>query len=174
MIDKTPEIIAALGGIAEFMNDFGVPGLIALVLLGPILMAGVFLAVDYIRQRHHRQEDEARRQDVKEDRELFREGMRRQREQVEALVEQHRIQNDALLETYRKEVAGILYNLGEKHAEVVQFYKDNVELVKTTQRMALDMRDLIVNNTRVVERLAATMDANFHCPIVREAATGKK
>jgi hypothetical protein len=40
--------------------------------------------------------------------------------------------------------------------------------------MATDMRDIIVNNTRAMERLTSAMQANFYCPAAREAATGQK
>jgi hypothetical protein len=63
--------------------------------------------------------------------------------------------------------------MGAKHAEVTQFYRDNVELVKTTQRLAGDQRDLILNNTRAIEKLSHALEANFYCPAAREAAKGK-
>ena len=34
--------------------------------------------------------------------------------------------------------------------------------------------DLVLNNTRAVERLTSAVETNFLCPAAREAATGKK
>lgn len=184
-LESAPEVIATLSALAKFLNDFGLPGLIAVVLLGPTATAFAFFVLDYFRHRQARQEyaarrqeekeaEEARRKEAREERELLRELLVKQREQIDALVERHREHSDALVGTYRAEVSAIVRDLGLKHAEVVQFYKDNVELVKTTQRMAGDMRDIILNNTRAVEHLSNAIGANFYCPAAREAATGKK
>ena len=163
MLENAPEVLAALRTVAAFLEELGIPGLVALVLIGPVLMALASFALDFLRQRHARQEDEARRREGKADRELMRE-----------LIEQARKETAALEERHRAETAAILRDLGAKHAEVSQFYKDNVELLKTTQRLAIDMRDIMISNTRAFERLTNALEANFYCPIVRERATGKK
>jgi hypothetical protein len=162
MMDAAPDVIAGLVALAKGLEDLGVPGLFALLMLGPLMTVIAVFALDFLRRRHDRREDEARRAEGKADREL-----------VLTLVERNRAENAALEERHRAETVAILRDLGEKHAEVTQFYKDNVELVKSTQRMAGDMRDLVLNNTRAMERLSNAIEANFYCPIVREHA-GKK
>jgi hypothetical protein len=174
MLENAPEILTALSNMAVFLEELGIPGLIALLLLGPVMTVIAVFILDFLRQRHVRQEDEARRQEAKADREMIRELMERYREHTSALVEQHREQTTVLIEGHRTETAAILRDLSGKHAEVTQFYKDNVELVKVTQHLATDMRDMILNNTRAVERLGNAIEANFYCPLSREAATGKK
>ena len=163
MLENAPEIMSALSIVASFVNDFGMAGVIALILCIPVVPVLAVFVLDFYRQRLVRQEEEARRKEVHKDRELIRE-----------LVERHREQAAALVEGHRREAAAIMRALGDNHAEVVQFYRDNVELVKVTQRMAGDMRDIILNNTRAVERLSGAIETNFHCPMVREAAKGKK
>jgi hypothetical protein len=162
-METTPEIISALVALAAGLEEWGLPGIIALLLLGPLMTVLAVFALDYLRRRTERQDAEDRRLEAKADRELTRE-----------LMEKHRTETAVLVERHREETTSILRDLGAKHAEVTQFYKDNVELVKTTQRMAGDMRDLILNNTRAMEKLSNAIEANFYCPIVRESATGKK
>lgn len=152
MIEKAPEIIGALETLAAFFEKMGIPGLLMLVMLGPAMIIVALFALDYIRQRHAKQDTEERRKELEE-----------YRNQLRELQEQH-----------RSEMSVILNDLGRKHAEVAQFYKDNVELVKTTQRLATDMRDIITNNTRALEHLTSVAQANFFCPVAREKATGKQ
>jgi hypothetical protein len=120
-------------------------------------------ALDFLRQRHSRRDEEERRREAGADRELIRE-----------LMERHRADTAVLVERHRAETVEILRDLGAKHAEVAQYYRDNVELLKTTQRLAADMRDLVLNNTRAVEHISEIMRTNMYCPAAREAATGKK
>jgi hypothetical protein len=162
-MEATPEIIVALAALAKGLEDLGLPGLIALLLLGPLMTVIAVFALDFLRQRHIRQQEEERRIEAKADRELIRE-----------LVEEHRKQIITLVEQHRAETSDIVRDLGTKHAEVSQYYRDNVELLKTTQQVAHDLRDIIVMNTRAFERLSNAIEANFYCPVVREAATGKK
>lgn len=152
MIEKAPEVISALEAIAEFFEKMGLSGLLALVLLGPALIIVALFALDYTRQRHAKQDAIERRKEA----------------------EESRIQLYEQQERHRMDIERVLRDMGAKHAEVVQFYKDNVELVKTTQRLALDMRDIITNNTRALEHLTSVTQANFFCPMAREKATGKK
>jgi hypothetical protein len=173
-MESTPEIITALVALAKGLEELGLPGLIALLMLGPLMTVIAVFALDFFRQRHVRQEEEARRAEAKADRELILAVMERNRVESAALQERHRAEGAALQEQHRAETASILRDLGEKHAEVTQYYKDNVELLKTTQRIAEDLRDIIVANTRAFDRLSNTIEANFYCPVVREHATGKK
>jgi hypothetical protein len=162
-METTPEIITGLVALAKGLEELGLPGLIAVLLLGPLMTVIAVFTLDFFRQRHVRQEEEARRAEAKADREL-----------TLAIVERNRAESAALEERHRAETASILRDLGEKHAEVAQYYKDNVELLKTTQRMSEDFRDIVLNNTRAMERLTSAVESNFFCPMAREAATGKK
>ena len=146
MIENAPEIIGALETLVGFFEKMGIPGLVMLVMLGPAMIIIALFALDYIRQRHTRQDIEDRRKEGE-----------KYRNQLMQMQSQHQIDMQRLER-----------DLGAKHAEVVQFYKDNVELVKTTQRLAIDLRDIIVNNTRALEHLTSVHQANFFCPVARE------
>jgi hypothetical protein len=163
MMEHAPELINALQTVAAFLEEMGIPGLIGLILVGPSMMVIAVFALDFLRQRHASALEETHRQEVSETLTLLRE-----------LVEQHREGTLALVEQHRQEMTAVVRDLGEKHAEVSQYYRDNVELLRTTQRVATDFRDIVLNNTRAVEHLTNAMQANFYCPAAREAATGKK
>ena len=56
----------------------------------------------------------------------------------------------------------MLHEIGKEHAEVVNFYNDNVELVRGYNRMADAMQTLVVNNTRALERLVTIIETREH------------
>lgn len=144
-IEKAPEVFAALQTFLELCDRLGVPGMLGLILAGPAAVLVALLLLDFMRMRHVRKESDEHRKEML------------------ALVEQH-----------RADMNTVLRDLGEKHAEVSQFYRDNVELVKAYNKLSSNFQDIVVNNTRAVEHLASLAQANFFCPIAREAATGKK
>lgn len=144
-IEKAPEVLAALQSFLDLCERLGISGVFGLILAGPAAVLVALLLLDFLRMRHARKESEEHRKEML------------------ALVEQHRSDMDK-----------VLRDLGEKHAEVSQFYRDNVELVKAYNKLAGNFQDIVVNNTRAVEHLASLAQANFFCPIAREAATGKK
>ena len=152
MIEKAPEVIGALETLAAFFEKMGIPGLVMLIMLGPAMIIVALFALDYIRQRHAKQDTDQRRKESEE-----------YRAQLVNMQSQH-----------QADMQNFMRDMSAKHAEVTQFYKDNVELVKTTQRLATDMRDIITNNTRALEHLTSVAQANFFCPVAREKATGKK
>jgi hypothetical protein len=131
-------------------------------------------ALDFLRRRAERHDAEDRRREAREDRELIREVVEKHRVDTSTLVEKQRGEISNLVEKHRSETSAVVRDLGEKHAEVAQYYKDNVELLKATQRITDDYRDIVLNNTRAVDHLTNAMQANFYCPAAREAATGKK
>lgn len=152
MIEKAPELIGALETLAAFFEKMGIPGLLMLVMLGPAMIIVALFALDYLRQRHACQDAEERRKES----------------------EAYRAQLIKMQSQHQMDMQKFARDMSAKHTEVTQFYKDNVELVKTTQRLATDMRDIITNNTRALEHLTSVAQANFFCPMAREKATGKK
>lgn len=152
MIEKAPEIMAALESIVGFLDKVGVPGLILIICLAPTMLIMAMFALDFIRQRHIKIDNEERRKETEE----YRKERRRESEE------------------FRQLVLGIQQENQAKHDEVVRYYKESVELLKATQRMAQDMRDIIINNTTALQHLTSTAHANFFCPVARELATGKK
>jgi hypothetical protein len=63
--------------------------------------------------------------------------------------------------------------LGKEHSETAQYYRDNVELVKSYERVADDLSDLVATNVQVLERLVGKIDNNLFCPVARERARGQ-
>ena len=63
-----------------------------------------------------------------------------------------------LLEAYRGDTQNILREVGDKHEEVAQFYRKNVELVKNYERMTDALQTLVVNNTRAMEHLTTIIE----------------
>lgn len=70
-----------------------------------------------------------------------------------------------VMEVYRAEMQEsvhetqrILLEVSGKHAEVVEFYNNNVNLVKNHERMNESLQTLIVNNTRALEHLSTIIE----------------
>ncbi|GAB7492275.1 hypothetical protein [Bilophila wadsworthia] len=162
-VEQMPQLIEALASIAEILGRLGVPGLVALVLAGPAAVLIMILVLDHLRTRHSDIRDARHRADMERMFYEYRKDMDARNSETLALVEQHRADTQA-----------ILRDLGEKHAQVTQYYRDNVEVVKGYQRMTTDFCDVVVNNTRALERIANMSEVNMFCPMAREAATGRK
>jgi hypothetical protein len=148
-MEMTPEnisqMLAALTEIANVLDKLGVPGLIVLLLAGPAAVLVTILILDHLRGKR-----------------------------MENLNEQYRTSMQAANEQYRAETQNILRDYGVKHAEAVQFYRDNAELVRQYSRLADNLQDVVVNNTRVMERVVALTENNMHCPLAREQAKGQR
>ena len=141
-IAKTVE---ALTEIATILEKLGVPGLIALLLVGPGAVLVTILVLDHLRGKR-----------------------------MEKINEEHRAAAGLLVEQYRADTQSILRDYGLNHAAAVQLYKDNAELVRQYARIADNLQDVVVGNTRAMERVAGLTENNMHCPLAREKAKGQK
>ncbi|TAN40785.1 MAG: hypothetical protein EPN22_16945 [Nitrospirae bacterium] len=57
---------------------------------------------------------------------------------------------------------------GKKHDEVVRFYENNVELVKNFDKLAKDLKDVIVLNTsKWATAISLIVDAQY-CPLMKK------
>lgn len=148
-------LVQALSTIAAVLQQLGVPGLVALVLAAP---AAVLITVLVL---HHLQN--ARTANLLET----------YRADMAGLTEKARAEAATQLENYRADTQHILRELGREHGETAQYYKDNVELVKSYERMAKDLSDLVAANVQALERLAGKVENNMFCPTVREGARGR-
>ena len=70
----------------------------------------------------------------------------------------HAKKREAVLEAYRKDTRIILDEMGAKHAEVTEFYRKNVSLVKNYERMTDLLQTLVINNTRAMEHLSTIIE----------------
>ena len=121
--------IEALTGIAHVLEKLGMSGLITLALSGPALVLVAILIIEYHRNR-----------------------------QSQNMVEMMRAETRAMLETYRADTQSILRELGANQDQTDQYYRDNVVLVQQYERMAKGLQDVVVSNTRAVERLITMVE----------------
>lgn len=149
-------LVQAVATIAGVLQQLGVPGLVALVLAAPAAVLITVLVLNHLQDRKTAAMLEVYRQDMAK------------------LADTARADAATQLEVYRADTQSIVRELGRDHAETAQYYKDNVELVKSYERMAKDLSDLVASNVRLLERLAGQIANNMYCPMVRERARGCK
>lgn len=123
-------VLAALEPLMAALAAIGLPGLMALIFSAPALVIVVILVMSHAGSRRM---EKAQTQ--------FQENMQ------------------AMLEAYREDTQSILREVGNRHAEVVQYYHKNVDLVKNYERMTEALQSLVVNNTRAVERLTTIIES---------------
>lgn len=155
-VDQIPQLIEALSAIAGILERLGVPGLLGLLLAGPVAVIIALMLINHASAKNLAAMHEQARRDT------------------QAMVDQMRDGMTITLEAYRVDTQNIVRELGRNQQATDQYYKDNVELVKNHQRMANNLSDLIVSNTTVLQRLAGLIESNMQCPAVRETAHGKK
>ena len=133
----TPAEIAttleALTGIAQILERLGISGLIALALSGPVLVLIAVLIIEYHRSR-------------------------KTQELMTMSVESMRSENRATLETYRADTQNLLRELGANQRQTDTYYRDNVELVRGYELVASNLQDVVVSNTRAMERLITILE----------------
>ena len=133
----TPAEIAttleALTGIAQILERLGISGLIALALSGPVLVLIAVLIIEYHRSR-------------------------KTQELMTMSVESMRSENRATLETYRADTQYLLRELGANQRQTDTYYRDNVELVRGYELVASNLQDVVVSNTRAMERLITILE----------------
>lgn len=128
----TSEVAALIGTLEPLIRGLatvGLPGVLAIVLSGPAFLIAVVVIMAH---------NSAKRMETAHER--FQENMA------------------TMLEAYRADTQTILREVGDKHAEVAQFYKKNVELVKNYERLTDALQTLVVNNTRALERLTTIIE----------------
>ncbi|SBW07204.1 conserved hypothetical protein [uncultured Desulfovibrio sp.] len=126
-------LVQAAQTIAAVLSGLGVPGLVGLALAGPACVLMTVLVLDHKRSAR-----------------------------MELAQERFRENVNVVLEAYRADTSSMLHEIGKEHAEVVNFYNDNVELVRGYNRMADAMQTLVVNNTRALERLVTIIETREH------------
>jgi hypothetical protein len=134
-------LVSALQTIAAILSGLGVPGMVALVLAAPALVIITILMLDYVRNGRMEKMQKEFRSDTTR------------------LIEAHRKETAQILEAYRCDTQSVCRELGKEHAEAVRFYTDNVELVRSYERMADALQTVVIGNTRAVERLVTIVEA---------------
>ncbi|HEU6436125.1 MAG TPA: hypothetical protein VE028_01580 [Nitratidesulfovibrio sp.] len=150
------QLVEALTAIASVLERLGIPGLVALALMGPAAVVIAILVLEHIRRRNADRMLEQYRADMT------------------AAMERTRTEASVLMESYRADTQAILRELGGNQEETTRYYRDNVELVKAYRAVSENLQDVVVNNTRIMERVLALMENNMACPIARDGARGRK
>lgn len=123
-------VLAILEPIMTTLTAIGLPGLLGLIFSAPALVIVAILVMSHAGSRRM---EKAQLQ--------FQQNMRE------------------LLDAYREDIQEILRDVGNRHAEVVQYYHKNVELVKNYERVTEALQSLVINNTRAVERLTTIIES---------------
>ena len=139
------QLIASLTEIASVLEALGVPGLVSLLLVGPFAVFVTMLVLEHIRSKR-----------------------------LDIIIETHRDETSQIVEKYREDTQKLLRDMEIKHSQVSRYYSDNVELLKTTQQLAEDLREIVVYNSRVMERVVGLAENNMFCPLARENARGSR
>lgn len=123
-------LLTALEPVLTALASIGLPGLLALIFSAPALLIAVVFIQSHTSTRR----------------------MERAQEHFQNVMLE-------MVETYRRDTQNMLGEVAEKHAEVVQFYRKNADLVKNYERMTDFMQTLVVNNTRALERLTTIIES---------------
>lgn len=126
--EVTAAISAALP-LIESLFALGLPGIILMLAAIPALVIAVVFILDH---RHGKR--------------------------TEMLLEAYRQDTQNVLRAVSEKHEAILRDMSEKHDETAEFYRKNVTLVKNYEKMNDILQTLVVNNTRVMERLTVVIE----------------
>ena len=68
---------------------------------------------------------------------------------------------------HAKEMQTMMDRYAGDMSEMRQMYQNNVELVKTSNKLAEDLKDVVMINTQAFQRLDDAVEGNRFCPMVR-------
>ncbi len=128
-----PQTMAALLPILEGLVALGVPGILLALAAIPAL---VIIFMCWQNFRHEKQ--------------------------ISILLEAYRADTQEILQKISDMNQESLREFSTKHAEVVNYYENNVTLVRNHERMNESLQTLVVNNTRAMEHLSTVIEARGH------------
>lgn len=141
MDPQTTAILAGLMPMLESMVALGIPGVLLCMAAIPAVVIMLICWLAYRQESQIKKAIEAYRKDTQEILEAYRKDMQ---EMHQKATERHE-------ECIRE--------FTEKHQQVVNFYSNNVTLVKSHERLAEANQALIVNNTRAMEHLSVVIES---------------
>ena len=121
--------ISAALPLIESLFALGLPGIILMLAAIPALVIAVVFILDH---RHGKR--------------------------TEMLLEAYRQDTQNVLRAVSEKHEAILRDMSEKHEETAEFYRKNVTRVKNYEKMNDILQTLVVNNTRVMERLTVVIE----------------
>lgn len=125
-----PQAMTALLPILEGLVALGIPGILLGVAAIPALVIGLICWLNY---RHEKQ--------------------------VAKVLEAYRADTHQIIEAFTQKHDECLTEFSEKHQQVVTYYNNNVQLVKSHEKIAEANQTLIVNNTRALEHLCVVVES---------------
>ena len=134
------QALEILTSIVQVLDRLGIGGLVLLVLSGPALVVLAVLFIEYHRSVKQRAENAAMLAAMREENVRARDSAASQ------------------LEAYRADTQQLVRDLGANQRATDQYYKDNVELAKNYKRLAEGLQDVVVGNTRALERLIVMLE----------------
>lgn len=137
-------VASGLAAIAKIVQALGPGGIIALVLAWPLLMVLVVTAI------------------------LVWSNVKLGR-----LLDAYRTDLGNQFEAFKAQTREAMDSHAEALRRVSNYYDDNVKLVQSWERIADGMQDVVVSNTRAMERLSTLVENNMFCPEARKGAGGR-
>lgn len=130
MDPQTAAMLAAIMPLVEGLVALGVPGLILGMAAIPAIVITLICWLNY---RHYKQMDKT--------------------------LDAYRADTQKLMSEFSNMHEECIRVFTARHEEVVNFYNSNVALVKNHERLNDSHQTLIVNNTRVMERLCVVVES---------------
>ena len=124
------KVLTDLLPVLETITELGLPGLLLVLASIPAIV----VVVVFILERNHGR-------------------------QVDKVLAAYRQDTQDSLRVIAERFDATLREQGQKHQEVVDFYRKNISLVKNYERMNDTLQTLVVNNTRAVEHLSTIIEA---------------
>lgn len=121
--------LEVLGAFAKILDGLGVQGLVGLCLSGPALVLIAVMVIEYRRSR-----------------------------ETHGMVDRMREECHTLIAAYREDTQHILREMDKKQSKTDEYYRANVELVKKCSHIAEQQQDVIIMNTRSMERLVTILE----------------
>ena len=134
------QALEMLTSIIQVLDTVGVGGLVLLVLSCPALVVLAVLIIEYHRSVKQRVENA---------------------EMLAAMRDENARSRDSAavqLEAYRADTHQLVRDLGANQRATDQYYKDNVELARNYNHLAEGLQDVVVGNTRALERLIVMLE----------------
>lgn len=144
---EVTQALEVLTGIAQMLDRLGIGGLIMLVLSGPAFVVLAVLFLEYHRSIKRSGENA---------------------ELLAAMRDENSRSRDvaaAQLEAYRADTQQLVRDLGANQRATDQYYKDNVDLARNYKRLAEGLQDVVVGNTRALERLIVMLEGRNSLPV---------
>lgn len=134
------QALEMLSGIVHILDKLGISGLVLLALSGPALVILAVLGIEYHRSIRQRAENA---------------------ELLNAMREENMKSRDAAatqLEAYRADTQHFVRELGDNQRATDRYYKDNVDLARGYKLLAEGLQDVVMGNTRALERLIVMLE----------------